>query len=641
MSTVEVATAGVTPQKRVPVSEGSDDSHDDMMYDDDDVHDEKKFKKPGRKPIMTEAGTKRTAQNRAAQRAFRERKQQYLKGLEDKVKELTEQQERTERENQQLKQFVDKLKEENVTLRSGGQFTYENMAPVVDFDQAISDLFDPKAAGNGGINLLGSYELQQAALRGADLTKPGIMKTIQPSAHGSSDGASPQSVPTLYPNFDLSSVTTGTLVRSLAAQPSGTVAVDHQGALLGTAAPSSLSLGFSSDILSGIQMLASNQDISTGSFMSQLFDSPGGASGGSSSIVPVSPGGPGGSHHVSTSVAGFGNGSGTSRSPSVTGSMTATPGDMFVPLNTFSSSGSSAGSGFFGMDAFKGQNGFAHLAALMQQTSASPESSQDAITPSLSELFTMSPGPITTDGLINYTPSSTVANSAGGLSTADVFSAIGVGGVSGGGPSLSLPDLLQQSAAAYQVQRQLAVGSNMLPAHLMAYRNPDPISVADDGDQLEKLLLNSMYTLKPDSTATTVTEPQPSRGSSFMDSGLAAGALTAAPAVSASDAVPTSTSEETCTCRTCDQKACPKHGSPGDMSEELRDMAPQLLNFVCNETNTMADEELNDLCSLMYKHAKCSEVQRRVEMAREQLKNKSELELLQAKKSLAKQYGLH
>ncbi|KAJ2000757.1 DNA-binding transcription factor yap1, partial [Coemansia thaxteri] len=334
MSTVEVATAGVTPQKRVPVSEGSDDSHDDMMYDDDDVHDEKKFKKPGRKPIMTEAGTKRTAQNRAAQRAFRERKQQYLKGLEDKVKELTEQQERTERENQQLKQFVDKLKEENVTLRNGGQFTYENMAPVVDFDQAISDLFDPKAAGNGGINLLGSYELQQAALRGADLTKPGIMKTIQPSAHGSSDGASPQSVPTLYPNFDLSSVTTGTLVRSLAAQPSGTVAVDHQGALLGTAAPSSLSLGFSSDILSGIQMLASNQDISTGSFMSQLFDSPGGASGGSSSIVPVSPGGPGGSHHVSTSVAGFGNGSGTSRSPSVTGSMTATPGDMFVPLNT-------------------------------------------------------------------------------------------------------------------------------------------------------------------------------------------------------------------------------------------------------------------------------------------------------------------
>ncbi|KAJ2808800.1 DNA-binding transcription factor yap1, partial [Coemansia furcata] len=139
---VEVATAGVTPQKRATSTDGSEDSHDDM-YQEDDLHDEKKFKKPGRKPILTEASTKRTAQNRAAQRAFRERKQQYLKGLEEKVKELTEQQERTERENAQLKQFVDKLKEENVTLKSGGtQFTYENVPSSVDFDQAITDLFE-------------------------------------------------------------------------------------------------------------------------------------------------------------------------------------------------------------------------------------------------------------------------------------------------------------------------------------------------------------------------------------------------------------------------------------------------------------------------------------------------------------------
>ncbi|KAJ2381239.1 DNA-binding transcription factor yap1, partial [Coemansia sp. RSA 2603] len=72
-----------------------------------------KGKRPGRKPITTEATTKRTAQNRAAQRAFRERRQQYLKGLEDKIQELTERQERTERENKKLKGFVDQLKQEN------------------------------------------------------------------------------------------------------------------------------------------------------------------------------------------------------------------------------------------------------------------------------------------------------------------------------------------------------------------------------------------------------------------------------------------------------------------------------------------------------------------------------------------------
>ncbi|KAI7819742.1 hypothetical protein BX661DRAFT_136147, partial [Kickxella alabastrina] len=60
---------------------------------------------------------KRTAQNRAAQRAFRERKQQYLRTLEEKVQELTEQQQKTERENQKLKSFVEKLKQENVTLK--------------------------------------------------------------------------------------------------------------------------------------------------------------------------------------------------------------------------------------------------------------------------------------------------------------------------------------------------------------------------------------------------------------------------------------------------------------------------------------------------------------------------------------------
>lgn len=51
---------------------------------------EKPSTKPGRKPIMSEPKNKRTAQNRAAQRAFRERKEKRMKELEDQVKKLEE-----------------------------------------------------------------------------------------------------------------------------------------------------------------------------------------------------------------------------------------------------------------------------------------------------------------------------------------------------------------------------------------------------------------------------------------------------------------------------------------------------------------------------------------------------------------------
>ncbi|KAJ2890374.1 DNA-binding transcription factor yap1, partial [Coemansia aciculifera] len=383
MNAVDIAITGVTPQKRVTSGsvDGSEDSHDDDMFQEDDLHDEKKFKKPGRKPILTEASTKRTAQNRAAQRAFRERKQQYLKGLEERVKELTEQQERTERENAQLKQCVEQLKSENVTLKNGStQFTYENVPPPphsassVDFEQAMADLFDASKAP-GSINLTGAYDLQQAALRGADLTKPGALDAVR----NGSDGASPQSVPTFYPNFDLAT-TTGSLAGGLRADP-----------LLSGGGGGSLATGFSSDIFSGIQMLASNQNISSGSFMNHLFDSP----RTSSPMMPttISPGG------GRTSTKSYSSNFAANRASQSPLTAVATPGDMFVPVSTLS------GANMFSMDAFQGQNGFAQLASslMQQQSSSSPGSSgtsQNILTPSLSDLFALSPPHITTDGLI-------------------------------------------------------------------------------------------------------------------------------------------------------------------------------------------------------------------------------------------------
>ncbi|KAF9926801.1 DNA-binding transcription factor yap1 [Linnemannia zychae] len=79
-------------------------------------------KKAGRKPLTTEPTTKRKAQNRAAQRAFRERKEKYVKSLEDRIKELEElnpgkSDSKLAEENMNLKVLVQKLETENYFLK--------------------------------------------------------------------------------------------------------------------------------------------------------------------------------------------------------------------------------------------------------------------------------------------------------------------------------------------------------------------------------------------------------------------------------------------------------------------------------------------------------------------------------------------
>ncbi|KAG0275110.1 DNA-binding transcription factor yap1 [Linnemannia exigua] len=79
-------------------------------------------KKAGRKPLTTEPTTKRKAQNRAAQRAFRERKEKYVKSLEDRIKELEDLNpgkgdNKLAEENMNLKVLVQKLETENYFLK--------------------------------------------------------------------------------------------------------------------------------------------------------------------------------------------------------------------------------------------------------------------------------------------------------------------------------------------------------------------------------------------------------------------------------------------------------------------------------------------------------------------------------------------
>lgn len=74
--------------------------------------DEKVAKKPGRKPLTSEPTSKRKAQNRAAQRAFRERKEKHLKDLEQKVADLEKASETANKENSALRQQIERLQTE-------------------------------------------------------------------------------------------------------------------------------------------------------------------------------------------------------------------------------------------------------------------------------------------------------------------------------------------------------------------------------------------------------------------------------------------------------------------------------------------------------------------------------------------------
>ncbi|KAG5646895.1 hypothetical protein DXG03_001971 [Asterophora parasitica] len=66
---------------------------------------------------------KRKEQNRAAQRAFRERKEKHVKDLEDKVASLEAKNERAESENENLRDLLTHLQQENLSLKNSS-FTF-------------------------------------------------------------------------------------------------------------------------------------------------------------------------------------------------------------------------------------------------------------------------------------------------------------------------------------------------------------------------------------------------------------------------------------------------------------------------------------------------------------------------------------
>lgn len=104
-------------------SDGDVPTHDKRGLSDEDENedepegkrrdgDDKTSKKPGRKPLTSEPTSKRKAQNRAAQRAFRERKEKHLKDLETKVQDLEKASEAANHENLILRAKVEKMTRE-------------------------------------------------------------------------------------------------------------------------------------------------------------------------------------------------------------------------------------------------------------------------------------------------------------------------------------------------------------------------------------------------------------------------------------------------------------------------------------------------------------------------------------------------
>lgn len=111
---------------------------DDVLVQGIHHDDKKQHTKPGRKPIDTEPKLKRTAQNRAAQRAYRERKEKKMKELEDRVADLEDDKIKAATELDLLRAQINLLKRELTRYRGHldfSDFGIKAQVPVVKQEQ--------------------------------------------------------------------------------------------------------------------------------------------------------------------------------------------------------------------------------------------------------------------------------------------------------------------------------------------------------------------------------------------------------------------------------------------------------------------------------------------------------------------------
>ncbi|KAL1842647.1 hypothetical protein VTJ49DRAFT_4558 [Mycothermus thermophilus] len=185
---------------------------------------EKVPKKPGRKPLTTEPSSKRKAQNRAAQRAFRERKEKHLRDLENKVQELEKISKAATTENEELRAQIDKMtielneyKKRLSLLSTGRPFEFPRFGklpgpPVDDTErpqptssqppsQTSVDRQSPNGGSQDGLSPLQSGSVSQVSPRSQaqpDLTNPSMGMYTPPLAGGRATNGLSGSVDSQY-----------------------------------------------------------------------------------------------------------------------------------------------------------------------------------------------------------------------------------------------------------------------------------------------------------------------------------------------------------------------------------------------------------------------------------------------------------
>lgn len=178
-------------KRKSPDDDDDDDEQGDAKRQDGD---EKSAKKPGRKPLTSEPLTvgasrnrpdlwssltlfqKRKAQNRAAQRAFRERKEKHLKDLEQKVVDLEKSSESANHENGLLRAQIQRLTEELQSYRKRVSVNSNSASPP---RSATDSSTGPDSVFNFDFPKFGS--LQQALWPGGNSSPD-----QSPSHHGHS-----------------------------------------------------------------------------------------------------------------------------------------------------------------------------------------------------------------------------------------------------------------------------------------------------------------------------------------------------------------------------------------------------------------------------------------------------------------------
>ncbi|KAH9864470.1 hypothetical protein J1614_010404 [Plenodomus biglobosus] len=174
------------------------DSNDKRKSPDDDDEDgeegggkrregeDKQAKKPGRKPLTSEPTTKRKAQNRAAQRAFRERKEKHLKDLETKVNELEKASDATNHENGLLRAQVQRLQMELREYRKRLSLNSTGLNRTPPLATGFSSLLSNSTSSNNNF----SFEFPRfGGLPGGQLLDNGpLSKTKNASVASSASG---------------------------------------------------------------------------------------------------------------------------------------------------------------------------------------------------------------------------------------------------------------------------------------------------------------------------------------------------------------------------------------------------------------------------------------------------------------------